>query len=81
MDDSTFAHKDNLEDSATGDADTSDILYTSSFLSNGSTDQQQKPEDETDCLDPKTSAILDHLGNKIIRVRDLIKTEQKLRDG
>lgn len=80
MDDSILAHKDNLEDSVVGEADTSDTLYTSSFLSNGSTDQQ-KQDDETDCLDAKTNAILDHLGSKIIRVRDLIKTEQKLRDG
>lgn len=80
MDDSTLSHKDNPDDSAIGEADTSDAVYTSSFLSNGSSDQT-KQEDETDCLDPKTSAILDHLGNKIIRVRDLIKTEQKLRDG
>lgn len=81
MDDSNLAHKDNLEDSGAGETDTSDILYTSSFLSNGSTADQHKQEDETDCLDPKTNAILDHLSNKIIRVRDLIKTEQKLRDG
>lgn len=80
MDDSALSHKDNPDDSAIGEADTSDTLYTSSFLSNGSTDQT-KQEDEPDCLDPKTNAILDHLGNKIIRVRDLIKTEQKLRDG
>lgn len=80
MDDSNLAHKDHLEESATGDTDTSDILYTSSFLSNGSADQT-KHDDETDGLDPKTNAILDHLSNKIVRVRDLIKTEQKLRDG
>lgn len=81
MDDSGLSHKDNNPDeSATGEADTSDAAYTSSFLSNGSADQSRQ-EDEPDGLDPKTSAILDHLGKKIIRVRDLIKTEQKLRDG
>lgn len=32
-------------------------------------------------MDSKTSAVLEKLGNKIVRVRDLIRTEQKLRDG
>lgn len=80
MDDTTTSHKDNAEESALGEPDISDPLYSSSFLSNGGTDQT-KQEDEADGLDPKTSAVLDHLGSKIVRVRDLIKTEQKLRDG
>ncbi|ERL86909.1 hypothetical protein D910_04312 [Dendroctonus ponderosae] len=73
-----------LEDSAahlvnlSQDPDVSD-LYPSSFISNGSTETK---DDETDCglLDSKTSAVLEHLGNKIVRVRDLIRTEQKMRD-
>ncbi|KAL1517742.1 hypothetical protein ABEB36_001473 [Hypothenemus hampei] len=61
------------------DPDVSD-LYPSSFFSNGSGGETK--EDETDCgtLDSKTSAVLEHLGSKIVRVRDLIRTEQKLRD-
>ncbi|XP_060535727.1 transmembrane and coiled-coil domains protein 2 isoform X2 [Cylas formicarius] len=63
-------------DDSTHDADASD-LYAASFASNGS-----GKDDETDynILDAKTSAVLEHLGNKIVRVRDLIRTEQKLRD-
>ncbi|XP_072398432.1 transmembrane and coiled-coil domains protein 2 isoform X2 [Diabrotica undecimpunctata] len=52
--------------------------YPSSFMSNGSNELKQ--EDDTDSLDPKTNAILEQLGTKIIRVKDLIRTEQKLRD-
>lgn len=48
-------------------------------MSNGSNELKQ--EDDTDGLDPKTNAIVEHLGTKIIRVKDLIRTEQKLRDG
>ncbi|CAH2005669.1 unnamed protein product [Acanthoscelides obtectus] len=58
--------------------DVSDVYCPGSFISNGSSDARQ--DDETDCTDPKTNAILEHLGNKIVRVRDLIRTEQKLRD-
>nr|CAH7755788.1 unnamed protein product [Callosobruchus chinensis] len=58
--------------------DVSDVYCPGSFISNGSSDARH--DDETDCMDPKTNAILEHLGNKIIRVRDLIRTEQKLRD-
>lgn len=61
------------------DPDVSD-LYPASFISNGSEDAK----DETDTallMDSKTSAVLEKLGNKIVRVRDLIRTEQKLRDG
>ncbi|KAJ8948980.1 hypothetical protein NQ318_023004 [Aromia moschata] len=77
MDDSTQGNS--LDDTgATGEADTSDLCYPSSFLSNGSSELKQ--DDETDGIDPKTNAILEHLGNKIVRVRDLIRTEQKLRD-
>lgn len=61
------------------DPDVSD-LYPASFISNGSEDVK----DETDTgllMDSKTSAVLEKLGNKIVRVRDLIRLEQKLRDG
>ncbi|XP_030760752.1 transmembrane and coiled-coil domains protein 2 isoform X2 [Sitophilus oryzae] len=53
--------------------------YPSSYISNGSGEAK---DDEADCipLDSKTNTILEHLGNKIVRVRDLIRTEQKLRD-
>lgn len=60
------------------DPDVSD-LYPASFISNGSEDAK----DETDTallMDSKISAVLEKLGNKIVRVRDLIRTEQKLRD-
>ncbi|CAH1123198.1 unnamed protein product [Ceutorhynchus assimilis] len=62
------------------DPDVSD-LYPSSFFSNGSGGEANK-EDDTDCgvMDAKTSAVLEHLCSKIIRVRDLIRTEQKMRD-
>lgn len=78
MDDS--GHKDNLDESGLGDttaADTSNLCFTSSFVSNGST-EHVKAEDEPDA---RTNAVLEQLGNKIVRVRDLIRTEQKLRDG
>ncbi|XP_050295661.1 transmembrane and coiled-coil domains protein 2 isoform X1 [Anthonomus grandis grandis] len=60
------------------DPDVSD-LYPASFISNGSGEVK---DEETDggMMDPKVSAVLEQLGNKIVRVRDLIKTEQKLRD-
>ena len=79
MDDS--AHSYGLDDTpgTAAEADTSDLCYTSLF-SNGST-EHVKPDDETDNIDPKISATLEQLSNKIVRVRDLIKTEQKLRDG
>ncbi|XP_063910108.1 transmembrane and coiled-coil domains protein 2 isoform X2 [Zophobas morio] len=78
MDDS--AHSYGLDDTpgTAAEADTSDLCYTSLF-SNGST-EHVKPDDETDNIDPKISATLEQLSNKIVRVRDLIKTEQKLRD-
>lgn len=81
-DDSMHLHtKDNLDDTGgTAEADTSDVGYTSSFLSNGSS-EHVKPDYEADTVDAKTTAILDHLNNKIVRVKDLIRTEQKLRDG
>lgn len=73
--------KDNLDDTGgTVEADTSDVGYTSSFLSNGSS-EHVKPDYESDGLDRKTSVILEHVNNKIVRVKDLIRTEQKLRDG
>ncbi|KAG5886469.1 hypothetical protein JTB14_012880 [Gonioctena quinquepunctata] len=62
----------------TGNIDFDPLDYPSSFLSNGSSDL--KADDDTDSVDPKTNAIIEHLGNKIIRVKDLIRTEQKLRD-
>ncbi|XP_056638230.1 transmembrane and coiled-coil domains protein 2 isoform X2 [Diorhabda carinulata] len=52
--------------------------YPPSYMSNGS--NELKTEDDTDSLDPKTNAILEQLGTKIIRVKDLIRMEQKLRD-
>ncbi|XP_015833372.1 transmembrane and coiled-coil domains protein 2 isoform X2 [Tribolium castaneum] len=67
-----------LDDSGPAEADNSDICYTS-FFSNGSS-EHVKQDDETDNIDPKISATLEQLSNKIIRVRDLIKTEQKMRD-
>ncbi|KAJ8924707.1 hypothetical protein NQ315_000858 [Exocentrus adspersus] len=77
MDDST--QSSNLDDTGPPvESDTSDFYYPSSFLSNGSSELKQ--DDEADGIDPKTNAVLEHLGNKIIRVRDLIRTEQKLRD-
>lgn len=66
-------------DETSGEGDNSDICY-SSFFSNGST-EHVKHDDETDNIDPKISATLEQFSNKIVRVRDLIKTEQKLRDG
>ncbi|XP_018570701.1 transmembrane and coiled-coil domains protein 2 isoform X3 [Anoplophora glabripennis] len=77
MDDST--QSSNLDDTGPPvEGDTSDLYYPSSFLSNGSSELKQ--DDEADGMDPKTNAVLEHLGNKIVRVRDLIRTEQKLRD-
>ncbi|XP_065161691.1 transmembrane and coiled-coil domains protein 2 isoform X3 [Atheta coriaria] len=77
----------NLDDSSAQleAADTSDLAYPSSFISNGSS-EHVKPEDEADAMgggaagNTRTNATIEHLGNKIIRVRDLIRTEQKLRD-
>ncbi|XP_074042790.1 transmembrane and coiled-coil domain 2 protein Dmtn isoform X2 [Leptinotarsa decemlineata] len=65
-----------LDDSVNIEFDPSE--YPSSFLSNGSSDL--KADDDTDSVDPKTNAIIEHLTNKIVRVKDLIRTEQKLRD-
>lgn len=81
MDDSTISHRaDNLDDTGLLEGDTSDICYHTSLISNGSS-EHVKPEDEADSVNARTTAVLDHLSNKISRVRDLIKTEQKLRDG
>lgn len=83
MDDSMHSHKigDNLEDSSgLLEVDTSDFCYPSSCISNGSS-EIAKQEDEGDGMDAKTTAVLDRLNNKIGRVRDLIKTEQKLKEG
>jgi hypothetical protein len=74
------AHSFNLDDTTgTAETDNSDLCYTS-YYSNGST-EHVKQDDETDNIDPKISATLEQLSNKIVRVRDLIKTEQKMRDG
>ncbi|XP_076272483.1 transmembrane and coiled-coil domain 2 protein Dmtn isoform X9 [Rhynchophorus ferrugineus] len=54
--------------------------YPSSYISNGSGGEAKEDEADGANLDSKTSLILEHLGNKIVRVRDLIKMEQKLRD-
>lgn len=78
MDDSTQSWDDSNIGPGDGGADTSELYYAS-FLSNGSS-EHVKQEDETDNIDPKTNAVLEQLSNKITRVRDLIKTEQKLRD-
>ncbi|XP_068918104.1 transmembrane and coiled-coil domains protein 2 isoform X7 [Tenebrio molitor] len=73
------AHSFNLDDTTgTAETDNSDLCYTS-YYSNGST-EHVKQDDETDNIDPKISATLEQLSNKIVRVRDLIKTEQKMRD-
>lgn len=78
MEDSTLSHKcENADDSCLGDMDTSDLCFTSSFVSNGSS-EHVKTEDEPDA---RTNAVLENLGQKMVRVREMIKTEQKLRDG
>lgn len=60
------------------EVDVSELHYSSSHLSNGNTDV--KHVDEFEGLDPKRHAILEQLKTKITRVRDTIRTEQKLRD-
>lgn len=60
------------------EGDVTDLNYSSSHLSNGNSDI--KHEDELEGLDPKRHAILEQLRTKITRVRDTIRTEQKLRD-
>lgn len=84
MDDSLHSHSRggdfNLDDTGLLDADVSDIVSQGLYMSNGSS-EHVKQDDESDGLSARTTAVLEHLGNKISRVRDLIKTEQKLRDG
>lgn len=60
------------------EGDTTDLHHSSSHLSNGNSDV--KHEDEYEGLDPKIHAIVEQLRTKITRVRDTIRTEQKLRD-
>lgn len=60
------------------EADVSDLHYSSSHLSNGNSDI--KHEEEIEGLDPKRHAIVEQLRTKITRVRDTIRTEQKMRD-
>ncbi|XP_066249910.1 transmembrane and coiled-coil domains protein 2 isoform X1 [Euwallacea similis] len=55
-------------------------LYQASFISNGSGEIKEDESDFGVLMDAKTSAVLERLGSKIVRVRDLIKMEQKLRD-
>lgn len=74
------------EDVATGAeyADQSDVGEHPSNVSNGSSERVLKHsanEDESDfCADSRTAAMLEQLGTKIVKTRDLMKIEQKLRD-
>ncbi|CAG9821511.1 unnamed protein product [Phaedon cochleariae] len=67
-----------------GEIDPPDYPLSSSLLSNGgganadhAHHQKHQQDDE---VDAKTNAIIEHLASKVIRVKDLIRTEQKLRD-
>ncbi|XP_019871661.2 transmembrane and coiled-coil domains protein 2 isoform X4 [Aethina tumida] len=67
--------------SASGCLTTADHLEHSSFLSNGSSEHgRQATDDEVDRVDIKTNTVLDQLKEKMNRVKNLMKTEQKLRD-
>ncbi|XP_017776343.1 PREDICTED: transmembrane and coiled-coil domains protein 2 isoform X2 [Nicrophorus vespilloides] len=69
-----------LDETGPSEAEVLDPCYPSSFISNGSS-EHVKPEDETDAAgNTRITATIEHLANKIIRVKDLIRTEQKLRD-
>ncbi|XP_022915676.1 transmembrane and coiled-coil domains protein 2 isoform X4 [Onthophagus taurus] len=84
MDDSTtLSHA--LDDSCPlTEGDTSDICYPPSFVSNGSSEHAPRPEDDsvTDSAGNSTriNPVIEQLEHKIIRTKDLIRTEQKLRD-
>ncbi|KAK9885942.1 hypothetical protein WA026_013818 [Henosepilachna vigintioctopunctata] len=85
MDDSA-GHLHHTEDSALvvgiGDGlqDTPDFGGCPSYVSNGSS-EQMKQDDESDYfIDARTTAMMEQLGTKIIKTRDLMKVEQKLRD-
>ncbi|XP_045462892.1 transmembrane and coiled-coil domains protein 2 isoform X3 [Harmonia axyridis] len=52
----------------------------SSYASNGSSEQMKQEEDGDYAMDARTTALLEQLGTKICKTRDLMKMEQKLRD-
>lgn len=75
------SNQDSVLESSGGnveEGEASDLHYSSSHISNGNSDI--KHEDEIEGLDPKRHAIVEQLKSKITRVRDTIRTEQKLRD-
>ncbi|KAL3275130.1 hypothetical protein HHI36_019900 [Cryptolaemus montrouzieri] len=82
MDDSV-AHLYHLDDpGGTGESphDTSDLGGYPSYISNGSSEQMKQDDDGDFCMDARTSALLEQLGTKIVKTKDLMRMEQKLRD-
>ncbi|KAK9745867.1 GSKIP domain [Popillia japonica] len=65
-----------LDEIGPAEGDTSEVYYPHSFVSNGSTEHVK--EDETDGSRP--NPVIEQLESKIVRTKDLIRTEQKLRD-
>ncbi|KRT82984.1 hypothetical protein AMK59_4885, partial [Oryctes borbonicus] len=66
-----------LDETGPTEGDTSEVCYPHSFVSNGSS-EHVKNEDEADGSRP--NPVIEQLESKIIRTKDLIRTEQKLRD-
>ncbi|CAH0546830.1 unnamed protein product [Brassicogethes aeneus] len=68
-------------DSSTTVGGGTDHADHSSFLSNGSSEHAKHTnDDDCDRVDNKTVTVLEQLRHKMVRVRDLMRTEQKLRD-
>ncbi|XP_044767064.1 transmembrane and coiled-coil domains protein 2 isoform X2 [Coccinella septempunctata] len=80
MNDSS-AHLHHLDDSGPiGGEDATDLGGCPSYISNGSSEQMKQDDDGDYAMDARTSALLEQLGTKIVKTRDLMKMEQKLRD-
>lgn len=82
------AHLHHLDDSGplgggggVAGEDSVDLGGCPSYISNGSSEQMKQDDDGDYPMDARTSALLEQLGTKIVKTRDLMKTEQKLRDG
>lgn len=67
-----------LDETGPIEGDSSEVCYPHSFISNGST-ELVKNEDDADGSRP--NPVIEQLEHKITRTKDLIRTEQKLRDG
>ncbi|KAF5300687.1 hypothetical protein FQA39_LY11049 [Lamprigera yunnana] len=78
MDDSLHLMQD---DSTTAiEADDSDMCFPTSFISNGSSEHVLQYDDTDGASNIRTTAAIEHLNNKIKRIKDCIRLEQMLRD-